>query len=307
MACATPRPAPPGSLVRVVSPSSPIAREKAERGLSILRSAGYRIEFSPNCFAVDDHLAGTDEQRARDLMEAFEDPEVDLVYCSRGGYGAARLLPHLDIQRMADSGKLFAGFSDVTTLHVALQFCGLATLHAPMAITLSVEREPWVGESLLAALRGDSPIPPEAPAGRCLVPGTAEGDVIGGCLCLLCDTIGTDYPLETEDKILIIEDVDEPPHRVDAMFTHLLNAGILQRCAGIVIGEMTRTDERVDEGIGSRPWRKIVEERIVPLGIPAIIDFPFGHSPQMLSLPLGVRARLDAAFGRLEYLETLCA
>jgi muramoyltetrapeptide carboxypeptidase len=106
---------------------------------------------------------------------------------------------------------------------------------------------------------------------------------------------------------VIIEDVDENPHRIDAMLTHLLNEGSIKRAAGILIGEMTRTDERVDQGIGGRAWREIVRERFAPLGIPMIIDYPFGHAPNMMTMPLGVKARLDANAGTLEYLESPCA
>jgi muramoyltetrapeptide carboxypeptidase len=176
-----------------------------------------------------------------------------------------------------------------------------------MALTLTVPRADWVWESFFAILEGKDPIPETAPLAQTVVGGTAEGMVTGGCLCLLADSIGTPNSLDCDSKIVLIEDVDENPHRIDAMLTHLLNAGIIQRAAGIVIGEMTRTDERCDEGIGARPWREIVRDRLGNLGIPLVTDLPFGHGPQMLSLPLGIRARLDANAGRLSYLESLCA
>jgi muramoyltetrapeptide carboxypeptidase len=123
---------------------------------------------------------------------------------------------------------------------------------------------------------------------------------------LLCDSLCTPDALETDGRIVLIEDVDEQPHRIDAMLTHLILANKLQKAAGVVIGEMTRTDRRYDSSIGRRPWREIVRERVAPLGVPAIIDFPFGHARNMLSLPLGIRARLDASAGTLTYLEHLC-
>ena len=137
--------------------------------------------------------------------------------------------------------------------------------------------------------------------------GTAEGEVTGGCLCLLTDSLATPDSIDCEGRIVLIEDVDEHPHRIDAMFTHLLNSNQIQKAAGIVVGEMTRTDEKPDEAIGGKPWKEIVEERLKPLGIPSIVNYPFGHAPNMLSLPLGVRARLDADAGTLTYLESPCA
>jgi muramoyltetrapeptide carboxypeptidase len=155
-------------------------------------------------------------------------------------------------------------------------------------------------------LKGCDPIPPEAPKGQTLTGGQAEGVVVGGCLCLICDSIGTPNAIDADGRILIIEDVDEAPHRVDAMLTHLLNANVIQKATGIVIGEMTCTDEKADEGIGGKPWLEIVTERLASLQIPTILNFPFGHNKNMLSLPLGVRAKLDADAGSLNYVETHC-
>lgn len=295
-----------GDLVRIVSPASPLSPEKIQFFVQLLEAEGYRVETSPHCFDADHHLAGTDEVRAKDLMDAFDDPNVAAVICSRGGYGCARLFPHLDLDRIAASRKLFLGFSDITTLHLALNRRGLPTLHGPMPLTLSSPRSEWVYESLRRNLKGDPQPPAEAPKGQTLVGGVGEGEVTGGCLCLLTDSIGTANPLQCEGKIVIIEDVDENPHRIDAMLTHLLNEGSIARAAGILIGEMTRTDERVDAGIGGKPWREIVRERLAPLGVPTVIDFPFGHASDMMTLGMGVRASMNADAGTIEYLEAVC-
>ncbi|MBC8066503.1 MAG: LD-carboxypeptidase [Chlorobia bacterium] len=297
----------PGDTIRMVTPASPLLPEKTDFMRSLLEEEGYRVEFSKHCFDADCHLAGSDQDRASDLMGAFLDPAVHAVLCSRGGYGCARLFPYLDLDAIVAAKKLFVGFSDITTLHIALNSRGLATVHAPMALTLVSPREPWVYESLKSALKGENPIPAAAPTGQTLVAGQAEGIVVGGCLILMCDSLGTQNPIDAKGRILIIEDVDEDPHRIDAMFTHMLNAGITQKASGIVVGEMTRTDERKDDGIGGKPWREIVRERLMPLNIPTILDYPFGHNKNMLSLPLGVRARLNADAGTLEYLEGHCA
>lgn len=301
-----PRALRPGDTVALVSPASPLTSERLEFVTGVLAEEGLRVKVMPHALDHADYLAGDDPARAQDLQEAFVDPEVHAVLCTRGGYGCARLFPFLDLDAIAQAGKLFLGFSDITTLHVALNRRGLPTIHAPMALTLSYPREPWVIESFRRVLRNDLTPPSEAPRATTVVPGVAEGEVVGGCMCLLCDTIGTPEPLETDGKILLIEDVDEHPHRIDAMLTHLLNSGLAQRAAGFLIGEMTRTDERVDEGIGGRPWRDIVRERLAPLGKPMVIDFPLGHARNMLTLPLGIRARLDADAGTLEYREPLC-
>lgn len=297
----------PGDTIRMVSPASSLTQDKTDFTRKLLEEEGYRVEFSAHCFDSDFHLAGNDQDRASDLMDAFLDPNVKAVLCSRGGYGCARLFPYLDLDAIVQANKLFLGFSDITTLHIALNNRGLVTVHAPMALTLTNPREPWVYDSLRAVLRGENPILEAAPGGHTIVGGTSEGNVVGGCLCLICDSIGTPNPIDAENRILIIEDVDEDPHRVDAMLTHLLNTGIIQKAAGIVFGEMTRTDSRNGEGIGGKPWREIVTERLSSLGIPMMVEFPFGHNANMLSLPLGVRARLDADKGTLTYLEGHCS
>lgn len=296
-----------GSHIRVVSPASGISREKCEKGVQVLEGQGYRVSFGENAFETHYYLAGKDEQRAADLQAAFDDPDVDCVFCSRGGYGCARLLAHLDLDRMAKSGKMFCGFSDVTTLHIALNRRGLVTMHTPMLITLSVDREPWVMESFVSCLRGDDPMPEGATKAETLNSGVAEGVLTGGCMCLMTDSLATPDPLECEGKIVVIEDVEENPHRVDAMLTHLLNCGELQRAAGIVIGEMSGTNERSDPSIGSWPWKEIVADRLGGLDVPTMINFPFGHMKTMLSVPLGIRARMDAGTGTLTYLESACA
>jgi muramoyltetrapeptide carboxypeptidase len=302
-----PRALRPGDTVAFVSPASPIAQEKLQFATQLLEDQGYKVRLMPHAFEQQDYLAGSDELRAKDLQDAFDDPSIHAVYCTRGGYGCARLFPYLDLDRIASSGKLFLGFSDITTLHIALNLRGLPTLHAPMGITLSSPREPWVIESFTNALKGEIAIPDAATKATTMVGGTAEGVVVGGCMCLVCDTIGTPNEIPTDGAILLLEDVDEAPHRVDAMLTHLLNSGLAANASGFLIGEMTRTDEKIDEGIGGKSWRDIVRDRLESLGKPLVTDFPLGHAKQMLTLPVGIRARLDADAGTLEYLEPLCA
>jgi muramoyltetrapeptide carboxypeptidase len=275
--------------------------------ISLLENEGLKVRLYPNTFAKTDYLAGSDRDRANDLMTAFTD-DSKAVICSRGGYGCSRLVPYLDREQMAKSQKLLYGFSDITVLHAMLSNRGMPSIHSPMALTLNTPREDWVYQSFRASLYGHDPIPGNIPASKCVVEGECEGFVVGGCLILLADLIGTPDELDMNDKVVVIEGVDDPPHRVDAMLTHLINSGSLQKAKGIIVGEMTRTDlpEKADQGIGSRPWKDIVIERLAPLGIPLIIDFPFGHARNMVTLPLGVRAHLDAESGKLTYLESPC-
>lgn len=296
----------PGDEVRIVTPASPLKPEQTKTGIELLKSWGLKVTLAPHVYERDGYLAGSDEIRAKDLMEAFADPNVKAVFCSRGGYGCARLMPLLDLEAIMASGKLFCGFSDVTTLHLALNQAGFPTLHCPMLITLSTPRVDWVYESLKKGLFGEDPFDVPHLSSETLNPGAAEGVLVGGCTILISDSLATPYALETEGRILVLEGVDEDPHRVDARLTQLRNSGLLERAAGLVIGEMSGADDRRDENIGAWPWRRIVEDRVKGLDVPAIVNFPFGHMKTMLSMPLGIRARLDADKGTLTLLESLC-
>jgi len=135
-----PRALQPGDLIEIVSPASPLDADKLLKATELLEAEGYRVRTAEHALDREAYLAGTDEHRASDLMRAFADPDVTAVYCSRGGYGCARLFPFLDLDAIARSGKMFLGFSDITTLHLALNRRGLVTYHAPMALTLAYDR-----------------------------------------------------------------------------------------------------------------------------------------------------------------------
>lgn len=239
-------------------------------------------------------------------MDAFLDPQVDCVFCTRGGYGAVRLLPYLDLDAMASSGKMFCGFSDITTLHIALNRRGLVTMHAPMLLSFSVDREDWVYKSFETLLTSTEPIGDSGKVGNTLVGGTAQGRVTGGCLCLLTDSLGTPESIDFEAKLVLIEDVDEDAHRIDAMLQHLVRSGQAESAAGFIVGEMTGTNDRCDPSIGACDWQEIAADILRPLGKPTIMNYPFGHQKGMLSLPLGIEAKLDADAGSLTFLEAAC-
>lgn len=291
------RPVLPGATFGIVSPASPIQEGELEPGLAGLHALGFRTKLMPNVRATHGHLAGTDEARIHDLHAAFFDPEVDAVLCSRGGYGAARLLPKLDLDGIARTGKAFIGYSDITALHIALNRRGLPTVHGLMVGAFGSEKLPWVTDSWLRAVAGEDPLLPDVPPATMMVGGVAEGELAGGCLTLIADSIGTPEAFDGANKIVLLEDVGERPHRVDAMLTHLVNAGVLDNAAGFVVGEMTNTDTLGDPG--DTNWRDIVRERLSPFGKPTVIGFPFGHVEATLAMPLGRQVRLDADAGTL--------
>jgi muramoyltetrapeptide carboxypeptidase len=198
---------------------------------------------------------------------------------------------------------MFVGFSDITALHVALNNHGLATVYGSMPVWIKNDTSDWAIQSWLCALELKNPtnsMPPNLRA-RTLVPGTCRGVVAGGCLSLLARSIGTSHAFRGNGKIVLIEDVDEDPHRVDANLTQLLQSDSLDGAEGVLVGEMTGTNDRDSAVEGLASWEQIVAERLGALGIPVATHFPFGHVKNALSLPLGVPAVLDATNGTLTY------
>lgn len=287
-----------GATVALVTPGSPVTEPEIAGALAWLAREGLKGKVMPNAFAKWNYLAGTDADRAADIIAAFADPEVSAVWCTRGGYGCLRLLSMIDWKKIAMSGKPLIGFSDATALQAAIVRRGGVALHGPVATSFSRDRDPFVSESLHNALRGGDPFPISSPAGVRIFGGLARGTLVGGCLTLVTDLLGTKEAIDFKGKIVAIEDTGERPHRIDAMLTRLIQSG-LEKAAGIVFGVMAGTDSSPDPEIGGAPWRTIVAERIAPLRVPAITDLPFGHVRNLLTLPLGADVELDAEAGRL--------
>lgn len=303
-----PRAIAPGDTIGIVSPSGPMSEEDLEKGLQPLRERGYRIVLGTHVLARRGYLAGTDEQRAHDLMAMFAREDVDAVLCSRGGYGAARIIPYLEPSLFRNNPKIFAGYSDITVLHLWLQrHVGLVTLYAPMPLTMTREIPEHAMEVFWRALEQPEPLgelPTWQAPYRTLVSGKAQGRLTGGCLCLMADSIGTPYEIDTREAIVFIEDVDEAPYRLDAMLNHLKLAGKWAACNGVAFGEDTRWEQHVKEGESSLTPNEILDDYFIPEGKPAFAGFPFGHIKDPLTLPYGVLAELDADRGIVSVLES---
>jgi muramoyltetrapeptide carboxypeptidase len=281
----TRRPLVPGDLIAIVAPSGPVPAERYARGAELLRGLGFRVRDEGVIRTPHRYLAASDAERAAQLDAAFADPEVRAIFVGRGGYGAMRLLPALALARAAASDKLLVGFSDVTALHLALFAQGGASVHGPVVVRLG-EEPPASIDRLFALLAGKpvAPIP-----GNTVVPGSAEGPLVGGCLSLTSRLFGTPYLPSLKGCILLIEEVDERPYRIDRMWTHLKLAGVLDGLAGIAIGELTGCDEP-DAGYTAQ---QVLDELVAALGKPAIAGLPIGHGKTNLAVPHGVRVAID--------------
>ncbi|KUN88637.1 S66 peptidase family protein [Streptomyces griseoruber] len=290
----------PGARVAVVAPSGPVAEERLQAGLDLLRgwdldpvAAPHVLDRHPDL----GHLAGTDADRAADLQRAWCDPSVDAVLCARGGYGAQRVVDLLDWAAMRAAGpKVFVGFSDSTTLHEAFAVrLGLVTLYGPVAAGVDFVKNARAQDHLRATLFAPETVRTltSATPGRTLAPGRARGVTLGGCLTLLATGHGTPHTRTgARGGLLLIEDVAEPPYAVDRALTQLLRTGWLDGVAGVALGSWDRCGPYEE-------LRPVFADRLGGLGVPVVEELGFGHCEGALTVPFGVGAVLDADAGTL--------
>lgn len=289
-----------GDSVVVVAPSGPVREERIAEGLALLSSWGLEVVLGADVYARHGYLAGTDDRRGASLAAALADPAVRGVVCARGGYGAQRIVDTLDLGVLSRDPKLVIGFSDITALHLALwRGARLASVHGPVLTQLTGAFPAGSLASLRSVIMSDRRVvltrDPQAETGPVTVPGPAvTGTLLGGNLCLLTASLGTpDFP-SLDGAILMIEEVDEPPYKVDRMLTQLRRSGVLRGVAGIAVGQFTGC---VDE------WPMsvvdVLVDRLGDLGVPVLGGLPVGHGQAALSVPVGVPATLDVAAGTL--------
>ncbi|MBI3894951.1 MAG: LD-carboxypeptidase [Acidobacteria bacterium] len=288
-----------GDAIGIIAPSSPVEMELLERGVRELEAIGYRIVVSDAVLARRGVFAGEHQRRAESLLRFLEDPEIRAIFSARGGYGSNYVVEYLAARPFLRRLKLLTpkivmGYSDVTSLLLFLnQALGWAVFQGPM-----VAREFAGGElfydwsSLEQTLsKPNSEVILESDAWS-LRPGEAEGRLLGGCLPMLTATLGTPQEVDTQGTILLLEDVDEKPFRIDRMLFHLRRAGKFRQVKGVIFGEMPGCGG----GATAREGLKdVISEAFRGLDIPIIFGFRFGHTTgKCLTIPIGVRARLAA-------------
>ena len=302
----------PGSRVAIVAPSGPcLEPDDLARAVELCERLGFVAQ--PGSHALDrlGYLAGTDAHRLRDLNVALRDPDVQAVWCLRGGYGVTRILDQVDYGALDSAPKAVIGYSDITALLQAITATtGLVTFPGPTARQAMPSFTRRHFEKILchatAAGRlehlpaGTDVLVPREPRVLTLTPGRAEGRLFGGNLALLQCLIGTPYMPDLRGAILFLEDVNEAHYRIDRMLAHLRMASALDGVAGIAIGRFSEVPSDGDGGLG---LHEVLSAHLGPLGVPVAYGLPVGHIPEQWTLPIGVRARLDAAAGELEILE----
>lgn len=303
----------PGDTVMIVAPSGDLDKERIELAVERLEGLGFKVIVPKDVFSQWGYLAGSDERRAAEIMKAFTDPEVDAIFPGTGGYGVMRILPLLDFDKIRANPKVFIGFSDITALHMALaKKCNLVTFHSPNPQWglgsddgLRPINSKYFWRCLMADQNlGEAGFTYETPKGeplRVIAPGVAEGVSCGGNLTLVASLTGTEYELETEGRVLFLEDVKESPYRIDRMLQQLKLTGQLDKPAAVILGQFSGCE--ADGDGGSLALAEVFLDYFADAPYPVVYNFPAGHVKDNVTLPLGVRVKVDANQRQVSVLE----
>lgn len=291
-----PKALPSQGTIGIVSPASPLTKQKIidfDKGILKLQSLGYKVILGEHVYYSNYYLAGSDKERAYDLMNMFCNPDIDAIICSRGGYGCVRLIDYIDIEIIKKNPKIFAGYSDITfLLNLFFEFAELITFHSPMIMNLNPNKPDFNLECLIKTI-SDGIYPgiiqqPENCANT-FIPGIAVSRLIGGNLSTIVSTIGSKYEINTQNKILFIEEVEEETYKIDKMLTILKNTNKLGCCTGFIIGDFVDCNYSY-----CKSCYDVIKEFIEPLGKPTIMNFRAGHGYYNTTLPIGALIKLDA-------------
>lgn len=293
----------PGDTIMFVAPAGELEKDRIERAQKRLGDMGFRTIVPETLFRRRGYLAGTDQERADELMAAFKNPEVKAIFPGTGGYGTTRMLDLLDYDVIKANPKILIGYSDITGLHLALaKKCNLITFHTPVAQhgLGSPDGMPEFNAKtfwrcLLASENTGEPgfeyVTPEGASLQSLRGGIARGRLIGGNLSLVAATMGTSYEIDTAGRVLFLEDVNEAPYRIDRMLSQLKLAGKLDKPAAVILGQFTGAESNKNES--GLTVDEVFTDYFGSAPYPVIKNFPTGHSPNNATLPIGAMYEVD--------------
>jgi len=303
-----------GDTIALVTPGSYITEEEKEESINNLRSLGFNLTYSDRLMQKNGFFSAADEERAADLNEMFERKDVQGIMCARGGYGCARILPHLDYDLIEDNPKALIGFSDVTALQYAIfKNTGLITFHGPVSIStfssfsINNFRNVLLNPTYELELENSKTGNNYNPYGITVIAdGKAEGELVGGNLSIVVSLIGTEYDFDFSDKIVFLEEFLEEPYRVDRMLTQLIQAGKFENAAGIALGvfKMCEPNKTNPAFSDSFTLMEVLIDRLRNLGVPVIYGLSFGHVSDKFTLPFGGKAELNTETMQLKLIES---
>jgi muramoyltetrapeptide carboxypeptidase len=302
----------PGDTIGLIEPASAtFEADILQISVEVVEAMGFKARLAPHADDRYGYLAGKDEDRARDVNQFFADPTVNAVMAVRGGWGCARLLPHIDFATIAKNPKILVGYSDLTALLLAVHArTGLVTFHGPMGVStwnafnLDSFRRVLVGAEAVTfenvreikdtLVQVDNRI-------QTITPGLARGRLLGGNLTVLAGIVGSGYLPDFSGAILFVEEVEESIYRVDRLLTQLALAGILGRLRGVVFGHCTKC--LPGDGYGSLTLDEVLRDHIRPLGVPAWSGAMIGHISRQFTMPIGSEVEIDATKGTIRMIE----
>ncbi len=295
--------------IGVVSPASrPADEQLLMKGIEYLRNLGYSVDLGKNVLNQRGYLAGEDVLRADDVNAMFADPGIKAVFCSRGGYGAPRILDQIDFETIRKNPKIFIGYSDITSMNLAIWAkTGLVTFSGPMVavemgkgIDKFTEKSLW--ENLKVTKKSKKLKNPKDKEIQVIKQGQAEGPLISGCLSVFQAIIGTPYMPEISGAILVLEDIEEEPYRVDRYFAQFKLSGLFDRINALILGDFIDCVPR-DPAKPALSVDEVILDYVGHLKIPVIKNFAYGHGSVKLTLPLGIQARVDTSKNYIRLLE----
>lgn len=273
--------------VVILSPSGKIEAQWVEGLKAVLESYGLLVNLAEHALCENGRFAGTDEERIKDLQEAIDDHDVKAIFCSRGGYGLARIIDKIDFSALKSAAKWIVGFSDITALHNALSRVGVASIHGIMAKHITLKAEGL--DNLMTMLFGGN-VAYEVPAHEFNKVGEAEGELIGGNLSVLYGLRGTPFDLDYKGKILFIEDLGERLYHIDRMMQNLRLGGVFAQISGLVVGQFTDIDE--DDSFSGGVYG-VIRDAMKDYDIPVCFNFPAGHVDNNQPLKMGANYKLE--------------
>lgn len=304
-----PKPLQKADTIGLISPASRLPKkEQYGEIINQVKELGYKVKVGSNAQNRYGYLAGTDKERADDLNAMFADDSVDAILPFRGGWGCNRILDLIDYEMIRGNPKILVGFSDITSLMMAIyEKTGLVTFHGPVGKSEWTDYTTRHFRDTLGGMQEHSlDIPGSELCEDCsdfsaITPGKATGRLLGGNLSVLTAMMGSDYPPDWKNKILFVEEVGEDIYRIDRMLTQLKLNGVLDEISGFIFGQCVNCQR---SNSYSLTLKQVFDDHIKPLNIPAFSGAMFGHIDNMLTLPVGILAEVDAQKGRITLKES---
>lgn len=298
-----------GDTIGLISPaSSPDDLSRVEESTKYLEKLGYKVKIGKNVGNYHGYLAGSDDERLEDLHSMFSDKTVKAIMCLRGGYGAFRLLDKINYKMIQKNPKIFVGYSEITALQNAIfSKTGLITFAGPMPAvdfvnSISLFTEEWFWKVVTSNKKIGKVKYPENSKMPFINKGTANARILGGNLAVFSTMLGTDFFPDMKDKILLLEDIDEKPYKIDRMLNQLRLAKVFKGLKGVILGRFVECYEQ-DPNKKTLSLGEVIEHYFKVLKIPTIYTFPYGHIKDFITIPIGLKIGLNATKGTVEFLE----